>query len=31
MNEKEIDCTYTDEIVCPHCGYNFFGYTQYKD
>ena len=24
MNEKEIDCTYTDEIVCPHCGYNFF-------
>jgi DNA-directed RNA polymerase subunit RPC12/RpoP len=21
--EKEIDCSYTDEIVCPHCGYEF--------
>ena len=20
---KEIDCSYTDEIVCPHCGYTF--------
>jgi DNA-directed RNA polymerase subunit RPC12/RpoP len=20
---KEIDCSYTDEIVCPHCGYEF--------
>ena len=20
---KEIDCSYTDEIVCPHCGYKF--------
>ena len=27
---KEIDCSYTDEVVCPHCGYNFFEYTQYK-
>jgi len=21
--KKEIDCSYTDEIVCPHCGYEF--------
>lgn len=21
MEEKEIDHEYTDEIVCPHCGY----------
>lgn len=21
--EKKIDCRYTDEIVCPHCGYKF--------
>lgn len=21
--EMEMDCNYTDEIVCPHCGYEF--------
>jgi hypothetical protein len=21
--KKEIDCSYTDKIVCPHCGYEF--------
>ena len=21
--EKEIDCSYTDEVVCPYCGYEF--------
>lgn len=21
--KKEIDCSCTDEIVCPHCGYEF--------
>jgi len=21
--EREIDCRYTDEIVCPYCGYKF--------
>jgi DNA-directed RNA polymerase subunit RPC12/RpoP len=20
---KEIDCQYTDEIICPYCGYEF--------
>jgi uncharacterized Zn finger protein len=20
---KEIDCMYKDEVVCPHCGYEF--------
>lgn len=20
---KEIDCSYTDEVVCPYCGYEF--------
>ena len=23
MNEEEIDHEYTDEIVCPYCGYEF--------
>lgn len=21
--EKKIDCSYTDEVVCPYCGYEF--------
>lgn len=21
--KKEIDCSFTDEIVCPYCGYEF--------
>jgi hypothetical protein len=21
--EKEIDCSYTDEVVCPYCGFEF--------
>jgi hypothetical protein len=23
MSEKEIDCSYTREIVCPFCGHTF--------
>lgn len=21
--KKDVDCLYTDEIVCPYCGYEF--------
>lgn len=23
IDDDEIDCFYTDEIVCPYCGYEF--------
>jgi len=23
MSAAEIDCQFTDEIVCPHCGYEY--------
>lgn len=23
MSEREINCRYTSEIVCPHCGHEF--------
>lgn len=28
---KEIHCECTDEIVCPHCGYEFNGSWEYDD
>jgi len=23
MSNKDIDCSYTDEVVCPYCGFEF--------
>lgn len=34
MEDEEIDCEYTDEIVCPHCGHEFrdsFEYPEYVE
>lgn len=28
---EEIDCRYTDEIVCPYCGYEFSDSWEYAD
>jgi hypothetical protein len=28
---KEIDCSYTDEIVCPYCGTMFSDSWEYKE
>ncbi len=30
-DEKEIDHEYTDNIVCPHCGYQFSDCYEFED
>ncbi len=30
MGIKEIDCTYTKEIICPYCGYEFSDSWEYN-
>ena len=31
MNNKEIDCNWTDEVVCPYCGAEFSDSWEYED
>lgn len=28
---NEIKCEYTDEVVCPHCGYEFNDSWEFQD
>lgn len=31
MKNKEIDCDWTDEVVCPYCGTEFLDSWEYED
>lgn len=28
---SKIDCSYTDEVVCPHCGYEYSDSWEFSD
>jgi DNA-directed RNA polymerase subunit RPC12/RpoP len=31
LEKKEFDTSYTDQIICPHCGYKFHDSWEYGE